>query len=555
MIRLRRVSLAIAILAAVTVTGAAGPRLLTAASEAYQRIEVLSRMFDIIEMYYVDEVDGDDMFRVAVNGMLENLDPHSRYYTAEEYRELQERYRGDYYGIGISFDIFDGVLTVLDALEGGPSEALGLRPGDQIVEIEGENAVGFDTDQVYERLRGPKGTRVSVRVRRPGIDGLLPFTITRDQVPVPAIRVATMLDGGTGFIWLDTFSQKAADQIEARLQEFERQGMTSLVRDLRGNRGGLMNQAIRIVDKFIAGGKKIVYTVGRTPNANSETRSTDRDTHGRFPIIVIVDHNSASASEIVAGALQDWDRGLVVGQTTFGKALVQNQFPFADGSALFLTIARYFTPSGRMIQRPYDGPNGDEYYNPDWESIDGVTDEYDPLAVHEQGSEHAVEPGERPIFHTAAGREVFGGGGVTPDYEIEPTRVSRLAATLYFRRLGFQFATRFVTEGAAEIPASLGDFRARFNVTDSSIDEFIEFVRAAGFAEQLEEMELALDEESIAAAREDIRKYLKADIAANIWGQEAGRIVLLDYDGTVIEALNLVPRAVDLLSLVGRRPA
>lgn len=546
--RNRRNLVILALVVVVVATVAASPHAVSSAQGFYKRLEVLSRMFEIVEMYYVEDVEADDMFRYAVNGVLENLDPHSRYYTADEFRDLSERYRGDYFGIGIQFDIFDGVLTVLDSLEGGPSQKLGLRPGDQIVKIAGEDARGFDNDQVFERLRGPKGTRVEVTVRRPALDEQWNLTITRDQVAVSAVPVATML-GDIGYIWLNTFSEKGADQIEQKLREFEARGMRAFIFDLRGNRGGLMSQAVSITDKFVAGGKKIVQTKGRTPNATGENLSTDRTTHPRWPMLVLVDHNSASASEIVAGALQDWDRALVVGQLTWGKALVQNQFPFNDGSALFLTIARYYTPSGRLIQRPYTGGDDEDYANPDWDAIEARNrgDESGDGATDLDSGPPGVDA--RPIFHTAAGRPVRGGGGVAPDVEVKPTGVSTLAAWLYNRRIGFQFATKYVAEHAAELPSEVDAFIADFEIDDELVGEFERFLHSPSIKVLIDQAQAPIDEESLTQARADIRMYLKADLASNLWGLQAGRIVLLQYDGQIQKALQLIPDAAALLEM------
>jgi len=510
---------------------ATGPALASRAQRLAARLDTLSRMFDIIEAYYVEDVEADALFQNAVQGMLDDLDPHSHYYSSDEYKTLRERYRGDYHGIGIQFDIFDGILTVLDALEGGPSEKLGLRPGDQIVKIRGESAMGLDNDEIYELLRGPKGTRVEVTVRRPALDEEWDVNITRDEVEVPAVLAATMIKPGVGYVWLSTFSEKGADQLERYLEEFEAEGMQAFVLDLRGNRGGLMSQAIRITDKFLAGGKQIVETRGKAPNADGKNFSSDRDTHARLPMIILVDHNSASASEIVAGALQDWDRALIVGQLTWGKALVQNQFEFNDGSALFLTIARYYTPSGRLIQRPYVSGDDADYMQPDWETI------------------YAARDDGMPEFETAAGRMVLGGGGIMPDVEMEPTQASGLAVWLYNRRYTFQFATRYVAENAAAIPATFEEYLDDFVVDDAILDEFIEFLNWPSIRPTLDETGVPMDEETVAEARDDLRMYLSAHIAANVWGLEAGRIVLLTHDGQVQGALGLLPQAADLLAL------
>jgi carboxyl-terminal processing protease len=530
-LRRKRLLSALVVIVAVAAT-VAGPALAARGQRLAARLDTLSRMFDIIEAYYVEDVEADQLFQNAVTGMLDELDPHSHYYSSEEYKTLRERYRGDYHGIGIQFDIFDGILTVLDALEGGPSEKLGLRPGDQIVKIRGETAIGLDNDEIYELLRGPRGTRVEVTVRRPALDEEWNVDITRDEVEVPAVLASTMFDSGVGYVWLSTFSEKGADQLERSLAEFETEGMTAFILDLRGNRGGLMSQAIRITDKFLDGGKQIVETRGKAPNSESKNYSTERDTHPRVPMIVLVDHSSASASEIVAGALQDWDRALVVGQLTWGKALVQNQFEFNDGSALFLTIARYYTPSGRLIQRPYVSGDDIDYMAPDWEAIYATRDE-----------------GALPEFATSAGRKVLGGGGIMPDVEIDPSQASGLAVWLYNRRYTFQFATRYVSENAATIPATFAEYRDDFRVDDATLDAFVEFLNWPSIRPTLDDAGVPLDDESLDAARDDLRMYLAAHIAANVWGLEAGRVVLLDHDGQVQGALGLLPQAADLLSL------
>ena len=503
-----------------------GSQLTTAAADFYTRVQVFERMMQIIQHNYVDEVDVDELFDSAIAGALEELDPHSRYYTAEQFQQLQEDYRGDYAGIGIAFELFDfagedQVITVIDALEGGPSAALGLRPGDQIVRINGEDATGTTVQQVYDKLRGPRGTRVDVTVRRPGLDELLDYTITRGRVAIAAIRVATMVAPEVGYIHLGTFSQRTSSQLEAALHELEDRGMRRLILDLRRNGGGLMSQAIQVTDKFLEAGRTILKTHGRTPTSNSDTESTSSDTHPRIPMIVLVNRTSASASEIVSGALQDWDRALIVGETSFGKGLVQNQFQFKDGSALFLTIARYYTPSGRLIQRDYEDKEVEEYFNPDlWDEEQSDEDSADQTPIE-----------DRPVYHTAAGREVFGGGGIHPDIEIDPTRVSRLALGLYSApfRMAFQFGIEYAALHAAEI-TSFDDYLADFEVTDEIFEQFVEFLRRPYIRKRMDEVSVPLDDEALGQASDDLRIYLKADIAAAIWGQEHGREVLLQRD-------------------------
>jgi carboxyl-terminal processing protease len=552
-----KIGLAIALLLLTVVAAAYGPQIATATGDFYARLETLERMMKIIELNYVDDVDVDTLFDDAIEGVLSDLDPHSRYITAEDYRQMQEQYRGDYAGIGVSFELFDGVITVLDPLEGGPSEALGLRPGDQIVRINGTDATDTNVDEVYDRLRGPQGTQVDVTVKRPGLDELLEYTIVRGRVEIAALSVATMIAPGVGYVRLSTFSQKAASQLEDALSELESQGMERLILDLRANGGGLMVQALQVTDKFLSGGKTILRTRGRTPSANSETEATDRDTAPRMPMIVLVNRGSASASEIVAGALQDWDRALIVGETTFGKALVQNQFQFRDGSALFLTVARYYTPSGRLIQREYEGKELEEYYNPE------AAAEEEPAPVDIQGhatlegavlDEEGAEREEKPVYHTASGRVVYGGGGIHPDVELDPPLVSGLAAFFYRGpfRLYFRYGVDYAARHAAEMPVTFDDYLSDFVVTDELIEDFVAFVRSPEISSQfddIEGLEVPLDDETIQKAWEDMRMYLRADIAAAIWGQERARSVLLEYDDQVQQAIELFPQAANLLTL------
>ncbi|MEZ4651412.1 MAG: S41 family peptidase [Candidatus Eisenbacteria bacterium] len=285
----------------------------------YNQLGVFSQVLGHISDNYVDEVDGEELIDGAITGMLEELDPHSNYLDAERFGRMQERNRGTYYGIGVSFDIVEGKLTVISPIEGSPSYKLGIRAGDVIAKIEGESAKGITREEVFDKLRGPRGTTVHVSVQREGHDELLEFDIVRDEIPILSVPYHFMLSDNIGYVRMNRFSATTSDELREAIEDLRGRGMEQMILDLRGNSGGYLNEAIEVTDMFLTGDKRIVYTRGRLPDASEDYYTTGR---GRFtdqPLIVMVDHGSASASEIVSGALQDWDRALIVGQTMPGK--------------------------------------------------------------------------------------------------------------------------------------------------------------------------------------------------------------------------------------------
>ena len=334
---------------------------LFSADNTYKQIARFMDVLKIVRSYYVEEVDTEKLITGAIQGMLEQLDPHSVYIEPKKLKEITEQFQGSYQGIGIEFIIQNKVLTVVAPIAGSPSEALGIRPGDQIIKIEGKSAYGITETEVQKKLKGPKGTKVTVTIRRPGMDEPFDLTITRDKIPIYSVMAHFMITDKIGYIYVGRFAQTTVDEFDKAYRDLEMQGMRALLMDLRGNTGGYLEQAFKLADRFIDGRKKIVFTKGRIPESNTEFYATDRATKRKIPLIILIDKGSASASEIVAGAIQDWDRGLIVGETSFGKGLVQTQISLRDGSALRITTARYYTPSGRLIQRSYE--NGlYEYY-------------------------------------------------------------------------------------------------------------------------------------------------------------------------------------------------
>lgn len=301
-------------------------------------IRKLNDVLTYTEKYYVEEVDTQKLVESAVNGIMDNLDPHSVYISPEQLASVEESFRGDFEGIGIEFQVVNDTLTVVSPITGGPSEALGILSGDRIIKIEGEDCIGITNEQVREKLRGESGTKVSITVHRHGVKDLLDYDITRDKIPIYSLDTHLMLDNKTGYVSVSRFSETTYKELVDALSNLKQKGMTQLVLDLRGNPGGYLNQAVDIADLFIDGKKKIVYTEGRRDEFNEEYFASKQSDYENIPLIVLINRGSASASEIVAGAVQDWDRGLIVGETSFGKGLVQRQFDLPDNSAIRLTI-------------------------------------------------------------------------------------------------------------------------------------------------------------------------------------------------------------------------
>ena len=309
---------------------------------------------------FVGEVESDRLVYGAIAGMLQTLDPHSSFMDPRTYAQMRERQEGRYYGLGISIQVVDGEITVFSLFEGSPAYQKGVRRGDVIAQIEGKDTKGWTSDEAVRQLRGPRGTPVHVAIKRAGYDKLFELDVVRDEIHIPTVRAAFMLNPTTGYILLSDFGENTDQELGRALRDLNGKGMRRLVFDLRGNPGGALDQAIRVANRFLPRGDLIVYTRGRVANSDQDYRATQQSDYTELPMITLVNRNSASASEIVSGALQDHDRSLIVGETTFGKALVQSVYRVSGGAGVAVTTARYYTPSGRLIQRPWDGAF-DEY--------------------------------------------------------------------------------------------------------------------------------------------------------------------------------------------------
>lgn len=486
---------------------------------------------------YVDEVDTQALTEAAIRGMLEELDPHSVYISAKEMERVQEDFQGSFEGIGVEFDIVSDTITIISPITGGPSEALGILAGDKIVRIDDTVAVGISRSEVPKKLRGTKGTVVKVHVKRAGEPDLLVFDITRDKIPLYSVDAHFMIEGtDIGYVTINRFMATTHDEVVKAARDLKSQGMKKLLLDLRNNPGGYLDQAFRIADEFIPSGKKIVYTKGRRPEFDEAFWGTSRGELEGIPLVVMINGGSASASEIVSGAIQDLDRGIVVGQTSFGKGLVQRQYPLGDGSAYRLTISKYFTPSGRLIQRPYD--DKEKYYSGEGR-VEG--DEGDNIE-HTKDLDDSVET--RPQFTTAGGRTVYGGGGITPDYIVKSDTIGFLARKLRAKNLYWKTADAIMKARGNDLREMYGEDLSKFLTEFATSDKDISILKK--FADQ-EEIEWKDDEYQIDESY--LRTIIKAYVGRNIFNNNGFTATILSIDNQAQKALELFPEASKIAQL------
>ncbi len=481
-------------------------------------------VFTYVKRFYVEPVESEKLVTGAIEGLLSELDPHSVYIPKKNLEKVTEEFEGYFEGIGIEFVVHNKILTVVSPIVGGPSEAVGLLPGDQIIRIEGESTYGIDESDVVKKLRGRKGSVVNVTIRRPGLSDPFKVAITRDRIPIYSVIASFMMeDKKTGYVYLGRFAKTTSEELEKALQELKAKGMENLILDLRSNSGGLLDQAIAVADQFIKGDQKLVYTKGRLRGTDEDFFSTNNDPYQDFPLIVMINHGSASASEIVAGAVQDLDRGLVVGQTSFGKGLVQNQIPLKDGSAMRLTIARYYTPSGRLIQRPYD---------------EGLVDYY--MDAYQEESE--IEIDSTAVFYTQAGRKVYGGGGITPDIKLKDWRITRFSEQLRSKRIFFEFGSTFTSDHPNAF-SSFARFQQEFFITQEMIQDLKTI---------LQKHDLEFSQEAFDKDKVFIENMMKAEVARHYWDSQHYYQVRMQADPEVKETLGQISKAKEILQLSSR---
>jgi carboxyl-terminal processing protease len=524
----------LAVLLSALVGGIVGSSAQATQDQVSQQYRVFTAALAAVDREYVEPLPSDRLIYDAVGGMLQTLDPHSSFFDPKQYAQMRERQEGKYYGLGISIQVIDGDITVMSLFEGSPAYRSGIRRGDVIARIKGEDTKNWTSDQAVKQLKGPKGTKVGIAIRRPGYDKLIDMDVERDEVNIVTVRGAFMLDPQTGYIKLGDFSETSDKEVGDALDKLKAQGMKRLVFDLRDNPGGPLDQAIRIANRFLPRGDMIVYTRGRVANADQDYRGTD-DPDFTGPMMVLTNRNSASASEIVSGSLQDHDRALVVGETTFGKALVQSVYKISEGAGLALTTGRYFTPSGRMIQRPWDN----------------AFDEYLTYTLRDQTGqrEHAASQ----LKYTDAGRKVYSGGGIEPDkffvgpsQGFNPTRFGRALAA----RSAFQnFAERYAAEGDTRMSAATeGKKRlARgFTVSDAMIADF----KASLVADHVK-----IDEDAFAKDIDFVKAMIHFEIDVALFGISEGQKNLVSKDPQTQFALAQFGEAVKLTELTRNRTA
>ncbi|HNS11430.1 MAG TPA: S41 family peptidase [Bacteroidia bacterium] len=484
-------------------------------------------VINYISNEYVDTVNQKTLVESTISELLHQLDPHSAYIPADELQAMNEPLEGNFDGIGIEFHIQDDTIMVVSAVAGGPSEQLGIQSGDRIIEVEGKNVahINITNAQVMQLLRGPSGTKVKVTILRKSTGQKVVYTIQRGKIPIYSVDVAYMLNKETGYIKVSHFAEKTYDEYLNAFVKLKDAGMENLILDLRGNPGGYLRTAIQLSDEFLPDKKLVVYTEGRSRPRES-FYATQRGFFEQGALIVIVDEGSASASEIVAGALQDWDRATIVGRRSFGKGLVQEQSQFPDGSAMRLTIARYYTPTGRSIQKPYAG--GYEAYS---------NELYSRMQKGELASSDSIHFSDSLNYITPGGKTVFGGGGIMPDVfvSMDTAGSSQFYAEVSSKGMISQFAFDYLDQNRKLFAQykSFDDYKNSFKVSDELYRQFIDYAVKGGVSK---------NDYGIHASSELIRTQIKALIARQIWKNDGFYPIIQTLDKTLAKALELIDK-------------
>ncbi len=479
-----------------------------------------------IRYAYVDSIDEGDLIENAIVETLKELDPHSAYIPAEELQKANEPLEGSFEGVGITFQVYNDTIQVIAPIPGGPSEKVGVRPGDKIVKIDGEKSTGekINNQYVFDHLRGEKGTTVEMTVYRGSSDRVIDFTIVRDEIPINSIDAVFMAAPEIGFIKLNRFSKKSVEEFQEAISELKSKGMKKLILDLRGNPGGYMFPGIELADEFIKNGKLLLYTEGlKSPVQRFFSHSGGSFEEGE--LVILINEGSASSSEIVAGAIQDWDRGIILGRRSFGKGLVQKSFQLPDGSVIRLTTARYHTPTGRCIQKPYDSGLEDYYL-----------DIYNRLKGGELVNPDSINFPDSLKYYTPNKRLVYGGGGIMPDMFIpwDSTEITDYFVDLVRKGVFNSFVMDYVDDNRPKLLRKypgLKDFKENFVISQELYDDF---------TERAKEEKIEMKEDQIEKSRKLIDYRIKALIARNLWDVSAFYEIISDIDDEYIKAIEIL---------------
>ncbi len=505
-----RIAAAVLFAATLVTGGLIGEKLLALNDTTRQNLRQYTELVELAHSRYGTEVTYRDVVNSSVHGMLRTLDPHTNFLPPEAYQRMRDRQQGSFFGLGILVGIRNDQLTVIAPLAGTPASRMGVRAGDVIWEIDGEATETMTLDDAVGKLKGPKDTQVTITIVRAGLDDPLDITITRAEIPLTTVRYTHMIDPTTGYFRITEFSRETGQEVEQAIQQLRDQGMQRLLVDLRDNGGGLLDQAIEVADQFVPNETKIVETRGRIRDSFQEYAAEGRHEPLDLPVVVLVNGGSASASEILSGAIQDHDVGVVVGTPTWGKGLVQTVYGLSYGAAIALTTAKYYTPSGRLIQRDYSSV-------------------YDYYA-------HNTAPPESEPETADLGREVYGGGGITPDLIIEPEETHELlqflAARNAFFRFGVEYSNRHPVESEAWQPG------------DAVLAEFKSWLRTEELGDEAEIEEAFADELS----RQQALNRIRAEIFNSTFGNDAWYRVIAAADNQIQEALEAFDRAEQLLA-------
>ncbi len=471
-------------------------------SDIRDSLREFSQVYDVVEQNYAEPVSADKaIYNGAIPGMLHVLDPHSNFFDPKSYSLLREEQRGKYYGVGMQVGPRNNKVIVIAPFVGTPAYRAGIRPGDVIIAVDGKPTDNLTTSEVAELLKGPKGTTVRISILREGSEKPLDFKVVRDEIPRASVDLKFMIRPGIGYMHVSGFNETTEKEVADALEEFG--DMKGLILDLRQNPGGLLSEGVGVADKFLKKGAVIVSHHGR-----SSPEKVYRASHGNsgkdYPLVVLVNRGTASAAEIVAGAIQDHDRGLIVGETTFGKGLVQTVYPLSENTGLALTTAKYYTPSGRLIQRDYNGVSlYDYYYN------------------REQLDNNA----NKEVRMTDSGRTVYGGGGITPDVKIPAQKSNRFQDTMLQHYVFFNFAKHYLINRHVT---------KTFEVDDQVMNEFRKF---------LEEQKVPFTEAEMVENNEWVRSNIKSELFISEFGQQEGLKVRAEADPQVLKGLDLLPQA------------